>query len=735
MMRNTPGSLAAWCLIPLAWCAVSDLQAGPLIQEADLQPTFRNPQAAQAARAAAAGDWETTRSILLDLSARGPLPEAPERLRFLLGAACVQVQDAICASSVLENLEREVPLVADRVAWMRAQALLGLDRASEAADLLARFPADSLKAKEADDLRLEALWRAGRRDEAEQLLRSRATEDAAAATRLSEILRERGDRAGALEVLQKAWNRLSFPGRRTLEEAWKALGAAPPATPPPSALDRAQALLDAQRSQETLEAVRPLIQDPATRCEALRIRAQALGKLRRHPEAWQDWKTLLDQCSGRYDVPRTLYQAARSAWRAGQGAEGDRLADRLAREVPDSTLNDDLAVARGRQALAAGRHGEARRLLRDSLARWPDGDMALESRWLLAWSLWTSGELPEMVRLCQESETRAARDPEMAARFAYWRARALQKTRHAREAEAAYQIAAERYPLTFYAFLALGRLADQRKTSPDQVLRQIPTTRSRPGPFLTLQESPIPGGIQRALWLLQTGLASWALEELQAASDASTDAVWLAAWVLERQDAWTQSHRLADRVLSASPFWPDAATARYVQLAFPRPYRSLVEAAARESRIDPMLIWAVMRAESAFSPRAESWANALGLMQLILPTARSMGKRLGIPAGREDVLRPEVNIRLGAAYLSQLLQSLKEPLLAIPGYNAGGGAIRQKRKEIPHAQVDEFVESIGANETRDYARKVFRNWAIYRLVHGEARQRLPRVRFTLPVPE
>jgi soluble lytic murein transglycosylase len=111
-----------------------------------------------------------------------------------------------------------------------------------------------------------------------------------------------------------------------------------------------------------------------------------------------------------------------------------------------------------------------------------------------------------------------------------------------------------------------------------------------------------------------------------------------------------------------------------------------------------------------------------------------MGKKLGLPAGREDVLRPEVNIRLGAAYLAQLLQSLKEPLLAIPGYNAGGGAIRQKIREIPHAQADEFVESIGANETREYARKVFRNWAIYRLVYGEGRERVPRVRFPLPAP-
>ena len=140
--------------------------------------------------------------------------------------------------------------------------------------------------------------------------------------------------------------------------------------------------------------------------------------------------------------------------------------------------------------------------------------------------------------------------------------------------------------------------------------------------------------------------------------------------------------------------------------------------ASRESGVSSHLIYGVMREESAFVAGIESHANAMGLMQLILPTAKAMGRKLGIEATPETLRRPEVNIRLGASFLSDLLKRFKEPLLAIPGYNAGGGAIGRWLKENPGALLDEFVEGIGATETRDYARKVFESYAAYTFLYG-----------------
>jgi soluble lytic murein transglycosylase-like protein len=96
----------------------------------------------------------------------------------------------------------------------------------------------------------------------------------------------------------------------------------------------------------------------------------------------------------------------------------------------------------------------------------------------------------------------------------------------------------------------------------------------------------------------------------------------------------------------------------------------LVEAAARRQSLDPALLRAVMRQESAFNPCAVSIKGALGLMQLMPATARELHVA--------DVFNPEQNIRAGAAYLKQLLDRYSGDLrLALVGYNAGPGRADQ----------------------------------------------------------
>jgi len=357
--------------------------------------------------------------------------------------------------------------------------------------------------------------------------------------------------------------------------------------------------------------------------------------------------------------------------------------------------------------------------------------MADESRWLLAWSAWTSGDRALAARRCREGRAAAGADADYGSRFAYWEARVLQATRRRKEAESAYASCVRSYPMTYYAVLAANRLAALRKTTPEAAAKAASAGATLPGPFFT-PSSPAAldqGPSGRILWLAGTGLMDLAREEA-AAADTDRDAGWLAAMMLDHAGQFTRSHRAAATLLKASGgFWPDGRTAGYYRLAWPRPYRDIVDRAARESGVEPFLIWAVMRQESAFVAGVESHANAIGLMQLILPTAKAMAKALRMEVSPEALRRPEINVRLGAAYLSRLLKTLRWPLVAIPGYNAGGGAMSRKLSEMPKAPLDELVESIGASETRDYARRVFENWAVYRWLYGSGDDRLPRVVF------
>src|SRR5581483_3447198 len=129
------------------------------------------------------------------------------------------------------------------------------------------------------------------------------------------------------------------------------------------------------------------------------------------------------------------------------------------------------------------------------------------------------------------------------------------------------------------------------------------------------------------------------------------------------------------------------------ELAYPRAYGDLVARESARSGIPDALAFAIMREESAFDPHAASAAHAFGLMQLIVPTAKRMAKHLSLPADEDALRRPEVNVALGCRYLSVLRGEFPDdPLLAIPGYNAGSGAPRRWIAEHPTADFDLWVE-------------------------------------------
>jgi soluble lytic murein transglycosylase len=164
--------------------------------------------------------------------------------------------------------------------------------------------------------------------------------------------------------------------------------------------------------------------------------------------------------------------------------------------------------------------------------------------------------------------------------------------------------------------------------------------------------------------------------------------------------------------------WPSGDWVKAWQIAFPRPYRAIVEREAKKNGIATSLAYAVMREESAFDPSAVSPANAYGLMQLIGPTARAHAKPLGLPADPESLKRPAINIALGCRVLGTLSrQFANNPLLAIPAYNAGPGRPRRWLRERPHVDFDVWVELIPFTETRRYTKRVLASRAAYTFLY------------------
>ena len=81
---------------------------------------------------------------------------------------------------------------------------------------------------------------------------------------------------------------------------------------------------------------------------------------------------------------------------------------------------------------------------------------------------------------------------------------------------------------------------------------------------------------------------------------------------------------------------------------------------------------------------------------------------------RSLLFRPEVNIELGSYYLDYLLDKFdNNVVLALAAYNWGEGNLRRWLDKSPPGDLDVFIESIPADETRRYVKKVLRSYAVY----------------------
>ena len=142
--------------------------------------------------------------------------------------------------------------------------------------------------------------------------------------------------------------------------------------------------------------------------------------------------------------------------------------------------------------------------------------------------------------------------------------------------------------------------------------------------------------------------------------------------------------------------------------------------AARTHRLDPNLVLAMIAAESSGDPHAVSRADARGLMQLRLPTARERAEVLRLPLPTaEDLFDGPLNIRLGTAYLRYLLDRFdQDEVFAIAAYNAGPTAVRRWRRNASHLPSRDVIAREGYAETRAHVRRVLRYRAA--LASGES---------------
>ncbi len=165
----------------------------------------------------------------------------------------------------------------------------------------------------------------------------------------------------------------------------------------------------------------------------------------------------------------------------------------------------------------------------------------------------------------------------------------------------------------------------------------------------------------------------------------------------------------------------------------PRAYEWLVVPAARRYGLDPNLLLAVMRVESAYQKHIVSYAGAVGLMQIMPRTGQLIAHTLGhddfTPA---DLLDPDLNLEFAAWYLTSLIRRFDGHLpLAIAAYNGGPHNVRRWIQEgAAETPLDVLLERIPYTQTHRYVRKVLVHYEAYR-----KQRELPMPQLSVHLPE
>jgi soluble lytic murein transglycosylase len=141
---------------------------------------------------------------------------------------------------------------------------------------------------------------------------------------------------------------------------------------------------------------------------------------------------------------------------------------------------------------------------------------------------------------------------------------------------------------------------------------------------------------------------------------------------------------------------------------YPIKYQDVIVEASQRFQVDPYLVLAIIRSESAFRTDRVSKRGAVGLMQIMPETAEWVVNQAGFqPKTPDYLLDPRMNIHIGTWYLSFLLQKFNGNYVkAIAAYNAGPGKVNTWLLRDQWNGTRERIEDIPFGETRHYVQRV-----------------------------
>ena len=360
----------------------------------------------------------------------------------------------------------------------------------------------------------------------------------------------------------------------------------------------------------------------------------------------------------------------------------------------------------------------AKDALQTLLTDYKDSEAAAEYRWEMASKKAQSGDLTTAWQWAQPIVTDNP-DSAIAPKAGFWIAKWAQELRRPEDATTAYKSVLTRFPRSYYAWrsaVALGWDVGDFTTVRDKVPQVVKASKIiPPGGSPTFQELYKLGLESEAWGQFQTEISD--KSELSIADDFTLGLLKLdrgqnlrginQIWYLQDRDSpedkqqWQQLRQ----------------TPEYWQALYPFPYEDTILEWSKRRQLNPLLVTSLIRQESRFEPEIESWAGALGLMQVMPATGQDAAQTIGL--SDYSLTNPEDNVNIGTYYLDFTHKKYNNnSMLAVASYNAGPNAVAKWVSRYGLQDADEFVEKIPYKETKGYVESVFENYWNYMLIYN-----------------
>jgi len=638
-----------------------------------------------------------------------------EQLNFLMGVAELKRGKNVEAAELLGKAAKSYPLLADYALFYQAEALRKADLGAEAIVVLKALqkghPGSPL-IKKSRLMVADTLFEGEDYSSAESVYHQfieqypSGSDSLQASYRLAVCKEKQGNAASAAALFRSLW--LNSPGSiqaAKADDELKRLAASGIAVKPYSSQElfkRAATLFEQHRYDLALITLRTINSKDESKDFIDRVGlkiGQALLKARRYAEAENSLKGLAQSAARAEVISEATYLMIRAIEKSGRSEEAFNAYRLMASVFPESAETDNALLEAAFIRKFQNRPSETVVLLEELLTRYPQTRLKERAIWESGWAYYISRDsVAAADQFSKLLTVDGYREKSL-----YWYGRSIAATGDKRGAEISFALLRKEFPFGFYAL----SLPVDKSTEPEDKI-----------PVLTgdsVEKLPLPEGFERVKALISLGLMENASAELAASRKnlpKNKDAAGLARLYLELGNYNRAMSLFNTSMLNSLPENRHAWSFLY-----PKAFSELVSNFSEEAGVDPSLAFAVMRAESAFTPSATSPVGARGLMQLMPQTAAMVLNQKKIDP--ERLYDPELNIRLGTKHLRELIDKYSgNEIAVIASYNAGAGNVNRWLKTYSNLKDEEFVESIPFGETRDYVKKVLAVAALYRRLYG-----------------